>query len=333
MRRKRIGAALAGLFLLMLGTLWDFQRAVERRLSIAGDTVFEIAKGASLREIAGALAERGIIRRPLWFVALAYRRGEAGKLKYGEYLLKPAMEMGDLLALFVSGRVRQHALTIVEGWTTRQLLAALAAQPALDHQVSGKSPQEVWSALGYPAGSAEGRFFPDTYLFPKGFRDIDLLRRAVSRMDGVLDAEWRARAPGLPYTSAYEALILASIVEKETAKDHERPRVAGVFIRRLERRMRLQTDPTVIYGMGEHYSGNITLDHLRQDTPYNTYTREGLPPTPIAFPSAASLRAALHPDRGSSLYFVARGDGSHVFSDTLPEHDRAVATFQKKAHD
>lgn len=323
----------AGLMLWSVGLVWDFRRAAVGRLNIVDEEVFEIAKGDSLYRIADQLAARRIVRRPLWLIALAYWRGESGSLKYGEYLLKPGMGMSDLLQLFVSGKVRQHAFTIVEGWNSRQLLAALAAHPALGHRLSGKKPEEIMAAIGDPEGSAEGRFFPETYLFPKGFMDTALLRRACERMDRLLAEEWQNRQPGLPYATAYEALILASIVEKETAVNEERARVAGVFIRRLERKMRLQTDPTVIYGMGDAYTGNITRKDLMQDTPYNTYTRWGLPPTPIALPGAASLHAALNPARGNSLYFVARGDGSHVFSDTLLEHERAVAEFQKMNRD
>lgn len=312
---------------------WEFRRATNSHALNSREEIFEIAQGDSLRHIAAKLGEQGILDHPRWFIAMAYWRRESSKLKFGEYSLGPNMSLSELLNLFVSGRVRQHSFTIVDGWTIRQLLIALADQPALDHRLAGKMPEEVLSAIGCPSAPAEGRFFPDTYFFPKGSRDAELLRRAARRMDLFLESEWQGRQPGLPYANAYEALVLASIVEKETSRDDERARVAGVLVRRLGKKMRLQTDPTVIYGMGESYAGNITRKDLTRDTPYNTYTREGLPPTPISLPGAASLHAALHPDTGGSLYFVARGDGSHVFSSTLPDHIRAVVEFQKQHHD
>lgn len=331
--RRLLLWALAGSLVVLAAFGWAARRAGEERVSNAVDVVVEIEKGYSLSRIALRLQERGIIERPVWFMALAYWRRVADRIKFGEYLIAPGLSLRELLDLFVAGKVHQHQFTIIEGWNIRQVLTAISQQPVLDHRLSNKGPEEILRALGFPTGSAEGRFFPDTYYFPKNFPDTELLRRACERMNSVLDWEWKQRQSDLPLQSAYEALILASIIEKETARNDERARIAGVFVRRLEKRMRLQTDPTVIYGMGQLYSGNIARQDLLQDTPYNTYTRGGLPPTPIAMPGAASLHAALHPETGTSLYFVSRGDGSHVFSSTLAEHERAVTVYQRKQHD
>lgn len=332
-RRRWAWLTVAGVSLAVMAWIWEVRRVEQLVVRNAADEVFEITKGDGVRQIADRLHRRGIIEDPGRFVALAYWRREAGRLKFGEYLVRSGTLWGELLGQFVAGKEIQHAFAIIEGWTVRQVLASLAAHPSLDRRLSAERPEDILRALGYPDGSAEGRLFPDTYFFPKGFRDSDLLRRAIERMNSILDWEWRHRAPGLPLQTAYEALILASIVEKETARDDERARIAGVFVRRLQRNMRLQTDPTVIYGLGERYAGNLSRQDLLRDTPYNTYTRAGLPPTPIAMPSAASLRAAMHPEPGNSLYFVARGDGSHVFSNSLHEHERAVTEFQRQRHD
>lgn len=332
--RGLIGQRLAGALVLSAslvgGWLWmDFQGAVDSPLNITAPTVFEIGKGEGLASIARKLQAQGILDQPLWFQALAYTDGAHKRLKFGEYEIPPGTTPRGLLALLTSGKVRQHAITVVEGWTFNDFLAALATHPALSHPALGKPPQEVMTMLGAPGQPPEGQFFPDTYFVTKGTPDVEVLRRAHARMQTELDREWRERGR-VNLGSPYEALILASIVEKETARPEERPEIAGVFLRRLSIGMRLQTDPTVIYGLGARYDGNIRKDDLRRDTPYNTYTRSGLPPTPIALPGRASLHAALHPAEGTSLYFVARGDGSHVFSTTLGEHQRAVDQFQRR---
>ncbi|NJD08239.1 MAG: endolytic transglycosylase MltG [Methylococcaceae bacterium] len=313
-----------------IGWLWmDYQQAVEHPSENREAVSFEIPKGASLRAISAELRDRQIIAKPHWFILLAYLDGSATKLKYGEYEISPGLSMRSMLALFVSGKLRQHSLTLVEGWRFTQVLAALAAQPALQHSLDGRSPAEVMAALGAPGEDPEGRFFPDTYFFTKGTPDVDVLKRAYRKMQTVLDAEWLGRAAGGPLRSPYEALILASIIEKETARPDERPQIAGVFSRRLSKGMLLQTDPTVIYGLGTEFDGDIRKDDLQRDTPYNTYVRPGLPPTPIAMPGSAALHAALHPAEGDALYFVARGDGYHQFSSSLDDHNRAVEHYQK----
>jgi len=250
-------------------------------------------------------------------------------VRAGEYSVEPGTSPRTLLALFVNGAVVNHALTIVEGWTFRDLRRALAHEANLKHETSGRSDAEIMAALGDPDRHPEGWFFPDTYLFGKGARDLDVLRQAYDRMRKELDTAWAQRQPDLPFTTPYEALILASIVERETALPAERPRIAGVFVERLRRQMRLQTDPTVIYGLGEKFDGNLRRADLERDTPYNTYTRTGLPPTPIALPGSQSLLAAVQPENRGELFFVAtgRGDGSHEFTKTLEAHQAAVKQY------
>jgi len=316
------------------GWAWmEYRDAVDRPLDNRETVYFEITKGEGSAAIAEALKQRGLTQEPYWFRLLVYVNRAATKLKYGEYEIPPQTTMHQLLALFVAGKVRQHAITFVEGWRFQQVFDAISQHPALEHRLEGKTGVEIMAMLGVPEEHAEGRFYPDTYFFTKGTADIELLKRAYQKMQTVLESEWRGRAEGLPLANPYQALILASIVERETARADERPLIAGVFSRRLAQGMLLQTDPTVIYGMGEEFKGNIRKEDLMRDTPYNTYTRIGLPPTPIGMPGVESIHAALHPDAGASLYFVARGDGSHVFSNSLTEHQRAVAQFQKRNHE
>jgi UPF0755 protein len=317
-----------------LGWLWmDFQRFVEAPLPNQEVVIFEIDKGDSFDRIVARLSARNLIEKPLWFKLLGYSKRASTKIKFGEYEVPPGTTAPALLAKLVAGEVRQHALTFLEGWTFRQVMEELNRQPALSHRLLDKSSDEIMSLIGLPGEHPEGRFYPDTYFFTKGTSDIDMLQRAQRRMQSALDDEWRRRDPNLPLKTAYEALILASIVEKETGRADERRTIAGVFIRRLTRGMRLQTDPTVIYGLQERFTGDLKTEHLDASTPYNTYRNAGLPPTPIALPGIDSIRSVLHPDGGDSLYFVARGDGSHVFSATLEEHNRAVEIFQKGQHE
>ena len=290
--------------------------------------VYTLTPGTSLGALAQELAQRGVIRHPRFLVWLGRRAGYAARIQAGEYRLTPGMHPEDLLRMLVAGRVVQHSLTLVEGWTFREVRAAVKSDPVLHHELNGLSDAQIMKRLGHPGRKPEGLFYPDTYRFPRGTTDLAFLERAYRTMQHHLDKAWARRAKGLPLKSPYQALILASIVEKETAVPRERPRIAGVFIRRLERGMRLQADPTVIYGLGRAFDGDLHTRDLRHDTPYNTYTRGGLPPTPIAMPGGASIHAVLHPAAGDALYFVARGDGTHVFSRTLAEHDRAVRRYQ-----
>ncbi|MGB9430227.1 MAG: endolytic transglycosylase MltG [Gammaproteobacteria bacterium] len=292
----------------------------------------EVTPGAPLREVAAELHNQGALPQPLDLVWLARLRGDADAIRAGEYLVEPGTSVAGLLNQLKSGKVVMHSLTLVEGWTFAQMLAAVENDAALRHTLKGLSDAAIMDKLSHSAQSPEGQFYPNTYQFPKDTSDTAFLKRAYRVMQEHLAAAWRARAPDLPYKSPYEALILASIVEKETAQSKERGEIAGVYVRRLQKGMRLQSDPTVIYGLGSTYIGRITYKDLRTDTPYNTYTRNGLPPTPICMPGLPSIEAALHPAPGNALYFVARGDGTHQFSATLAEQNAAVQKYQIDHH-
>jgi UPF0755 protein len=295
-------------------------------------TTFEVPRGAHLRSVATALHERGLLDQPdVWIVWSRLMRRDS-TLKAGEYELTPGLTPKALLTLLSSGQVLLHSITFIEGSTFADVRNALVANEAVRNEYRDRSDSEIMRALGEPDLHPEGEFFPDTYRFPRGTSDLEILKIAHRRMQDELQKAWDKRAADLPLASPYEALILASIVEKETALESERAQIAGVFVERLRRGMRLQTDPTVIYGMGLTYDGNIRRVDLSRDTPYNTYTRPGLPPTPIAMPSLESLQAAVQPDRSGALFFVATGagDGSHYFSKTLEEHNLAVKRYLRE---
>jgi len=290
-----------------------------------------IERGDGFATALGRLRAAGIdAGHDLEWRLLAQQMDAAGRLKVGEYALAPELTPRELLQRMRDGRVIQYRVTLVEGWNFRQLRAALAAAEPLRHETGGMDDAALMAALGHPGQHPEGRFLPETYLYQRGDSDLDILRRAHAAMEQALAQAWEARAPDLPLHSPDEALVLASIVEKETGLAAERPQIAGVFARRLKKGMLLQTDPTVIYGLGSAYDGNIRKRDLVADTPYNTYTRAGLPPTPIAMPGRAALQAAVDPAAGEALYFVARNDGSHVFSATYPEHNAAVDCYQRR---
>jgi UPF0755 protein len=317
---------------LAAGWVWSEYRTFrESRLPVPdGGLVYNLPPGGSAASVARDLAARGVVAHPLYLRFLARQEGLARRLEAGEYLIPAGLTPVELLRLLGSGHVMQHPITLVEGWTFAQTLAALEGVDTIRHTLEGVAPDAIMVRLGRPGEHPEGRFLPDTYLFPRGATDLQVLARAMHAMDRELARAWAGRAPHLPLATPYQALILASIVEKETARADERPQIAGVFIRRLRRHMRLQTDPTVIYGLGPDFDGNLRKADLQRDTPYNSYTRAGLPPTPIAMPGRESIHAVLHPDSGNSLYFVAKGDGSHHFSATLDEHNRAVRKYQLK---
>lgn len=323
-----IGLFAAGAVVVWLWT--DYQRFLAEPMNIPEQGVdYRVERGTGFGQVAYDLQRREIITEPIYLRLLGRERGDADRIKAGEYALTPGMTPVDLLDLLISGDVIEYSLTLVEGWTFREALDAVRASDDLVQTLSAEaSGEEVMSAIGHPGKHPEGRFFPDTYLFPGETTDVQFLKRAYDRMEKVLEEEWSARSEGLPLENAEEALILASIIEKETGKPEERAQVAGVFIRRLNKGMLLQTDPTVIYGMGESFDGNIRRSDLKRDTPYNTYTRPGLTPTPIALPGREAIHAALHPADGNALYFVATGDGGHYFSATLAEHNRAVRRYQ-----
>jgi UPF0755 protein len=285
---------------------------------------------SSLRSVALQLNRGGVPVEPELFIAMTRLLGLQSELKSGNYEFKTGITPYEVLQKIARGDVNEYVATIIEGWTFRHMRAELDSNPALKHDTAGMSDADLMSAIGAPEatiGNGEGLFFPDTYLFDKGTSDLDIYRRAYRLMRVRLDEAWLARAPNLPYKTPYDALTMASIIEKETGKPSDRPLVAAVFANRLRAGMPLQTDPSVIYGMGDNYAGHIRKKDLQTDTPYNTYTRMGLPPTPISLPSVASLQAALNPAPSTALYFVSRGDGSSIFSDTLGEHNKAVDKY------
>ena len=292
----------------------------------------DLKPGSSIRTLSKQLQSHNLLEHPDYFLAWGRLTGKATRLQAGEYIFMPGQALSELIDDMVNGRVRQYSLTLVEGWTFREFLDALAANDAIEHTLKDASYEEIMTALGFEGEHPEGRFFPDTYFIHNNTRDTALLQRAYQQMDMHLNMLWQERDDGLPLKTPYEALILASIVEKESAVAEERPVIAGVFINRLRKGMRLQTDPTVIYGLGDAYDGDIRFRDLRTDTPYNTYTRKGLTPTPIAMPGLGALKAVMHPAETESLYFVATGDGSgrHVFSSNLEDHEKAVDKYQRK---
>jgi len=291
---------------------------------------FTIESGSNIKMIAQQLSLEEIIDDPWLFILLAKIKGVEKSVRAGEYRLQQAQSPSDLLELFTRGQPILYSFTVIEGWAFRQMISEMQHHPFIVNTLKGKSDAEIMAALGYQGRHPEGLFFPDTYSFPKGTSDIEFLQRAYHLMQKHLQREWDDRAKNLPITSSYDALILASIIEKETGVAYERPLIASVFTQRLEKNMRLQTDPTVIYGLGEGFDGNIRFRDLKKDTPYNTYLHKGLTPTPIALPGLDSIRAALHPADSKALFFVAKGDGTHYFSNTLEEHNKAVRKFQLK---
>lgn len=294
----------------------------------AGARTFNVDPGRSLRAVSEQFAQAGLISDRWSFFVFARAMGDAGHVKAGSYEVGPQIAPYRLLEKIVRGEFAQAELRFIEGWTFAQLRSALDAHPALRHDSSALSNAEILQRLGIDKASPEGLFFPDTYIFAVASSDLTLLKQAYARMQSKLQTLWEQRAAGLPLGTPYDALILASIVEKETGRNDEREMVAAVFINRLKRGMRLQTDPTVIYGLGSEFDGNLRRRDLQADNVYNTYTRYGLPPTPIAMPGEAAIRASLNPAQSQALYFVARGDGSHQFSPNLVEHNRAVNKYQ-----
>lgn len=317
-----------GLMLLSGAFFYGYQ-TLHRPMPHAVEMTIDVPKGSSLSRVLLDLKQRGLIKHAL--PARLYARHEGKTAIYaGEYLLEPGITQLELLRKLNLGQVTQYRVTLVEGWTFARALEAIRGAEKILVSPETESVEAAVRALQLPAPNPEGWLFPDTYVYKSGTQDSDIVRQAFQRMKKVLAEEWQGRAERLPYDSPEEALTMASIVERETGVPSERGEIAGVFVRRLKRGMRLQTDPTVIYGMGERYRGNITYRDLREATPYNTYVIKGLPPTPIALPGREAIYAALNPKEGESLYFVARGDGSHKFSATLAEHNRAVREYQLK---
>lgn len=296
-------------------------------LPVAEPVVIMITPGQSLRSIATRLADDGLLPWPQLFTTWARWEGHDRLLKTGEYELTPGLTPVSLMALLMSGRNVQYPVTLIEGWTVRQALAHLWQQDTVVPTLQGKTDAELLALLASPLPALEGTLFPDTYFHTRGTTDEAIVRRAHQRLMAVLESEWQSRAEGLPYDSSWHALIMASIIERESGYQAEKADIAGVFVRRLQRGMRLQSDPTIIYGLGDAYTGVIRRVDIDTTTPWNTYRIDGFPPTPIALTGRDSIHAALNPREGTALYFVSRGDGSHQFSDTLQEHNAAVRQY------
>ena len=332
---KRAILAIVALLLVagLAAGLWfwrDYTTFADAPLGLgAKERVLDVPLGTPFNRIVRDLRRRGLTEAPLpYWRLLAWQMGVADGLHAGEYAVDQGLTPRQVLARRASGEVIQHRVTIIEGSTFRENRAVLAREDALEQRAAAMSDADLMAAIGAPGVHPEGRFLPETYAYTKGMQDLEVLRRAYGAMQKALAEAWASRVPDLPLDTPDEMLVLASIVEKETGRADERERIAGVFTRRLKIGMRLQTDPTVIYGVGPTFDGNLTRVHLTTDTPYNTYTRGGLPPTPIAAPGRAALRAVAKPAEGEALYFVARGDGSHEFSATLAQHNAAVARWQ-----
>lgn len=316
------------LLCLVLAIAWMLYFA-NSSIQLSGETEsFDIEAGSRFRGVTHQLAQQNIIQDPVSFEVLARVLGVASDVKAGIYEVRSGITPLELLDMMTSGSTTQASITFIEGWTFAQMREELNASEKVKHMTMSETDQQILKEIGAKENMPEGLFFPDTYFFTPNTSDRDILKRAYSTMQIKVKNAWETKANGLPYTTPYEALIMASIVEKETGRAVERPQIAGVFINRLKIGMRLQTDPTVIYGLGERFDGNIHKKDLLNDTVYNTYTRDGLPPTPIAMPSLGAINAALHPAQTKALYFVGKGDGTHHFSASLTEHNNAVIKYQ-----
>ncbi len=325
---KLILVTFAGLILLVGSAGVYVARWNDAPVALTEPVVVTFDPGEAFSSFAARLSAAGYLAHPRLWSQMARLRGLARQAQAGEYELRPGDTPEQILQRIVSGDVVTYEVQLLEGWTVTQALLALQADEVLEHELAGANATTLLEALGLPGGHAEGLFFPDTYQFVRGSSDRDILRRAYARMQTILEAEWDQRASGLPYRTPYESLIVASLIEKETGRDEDREHISQVFVSRLNANMRLQTDPAVIYGLGERFDGNLTRAHLRESTPYNTYVIRGLPPTPIALPGGKSIDAALHPGPGDYLYFVSRGDGSSEFSRSHAEHLAAVRKYQ-----
>ena len=306
----------------------DYKKFIETPLNIKVPFIFEIEPGITFRDLNKKLKSYNVLDNHYYLELYVRYSGYAKKIQSGEYRLTPGLRPPEIINIFISGDVVQHSITLLEGWRVDEMLTEVSSNNILKKSLKNHSAKTLLSALGITGSNAEGLFFPDTYYFTNGTTDIELLRRAYQRRQSILKQEWEQRDSGLPYKNAYDALIMASIIEKETALAAERSLIAGVFVRRLQKKMKLQTDPTVVYAMGDQYNGNIKKKDLNIDSPYNTYRYHGLPPSPIALAGQEAIYASLHPELDETLYFVAKKDGSHYFSKTLEEHNRAVKKYQ-----
>lgn len=330
MRRWLKPAALAMGVILVVAAALCVRYALHDLPLRASPLQFSISPGSSLRSVSQQMVEAGVLKSALPFEILTRVFGDPRNIKAGNYEVENGLTPLELINKLTRGHAAALAITFVEGWTFRQMRKAIDDHPGLTHESQPLSDSEILQRLNVSYASPEGVFFPDTFHFSHGVSDLNILRRSHQLMQKHLVAQWKQRAPDLPLANPYEALILASIIEKETGKAIERSLISAVFVNRLKLGMKLQTDPTVIYGLGELFDGNLRKIDLISDGPYNTYTRGGMPPTPIAMPGLASLKAALNPAQSDALYFVARGDGSSQFSRNLEDHDRAVTTYQRQ---
>ena len=305
---------------------WQFLQHLKAPLALQAPYVLTVANGSNFTRIVRQLQQDGVLDNSDLLYYVRYQQ-LANQIRAGEYELVAGMTPMTLLQLLLDGKVIEYQVRLGEGWTLHEALLAIQSHPAIAKTLEAEDTAALQAAFNYDR-YPEGLIFPETYNFTRGTTDLVILQRARAMMDSLLAAAWAERDAGLPYQSPYEALIMASIIEKETGQRGEQAEISGVFVRRLQKGMKLQTDPTVIYGLGTGFDGNLTRNHLQSDTPYNSYTREGLPPTPIALPSRSAILAAVHPAEGTALYFVAKGDGTHYFSTTLEEHNAAVRQYQ-----
>ncbi len=320
------------LFLMFLAMLFvlQFKQSMDAPIMLSQQSVIvEIPTGLSLRQLTQDLSAKGIITHPKYFIMLARIKNLSKTMQAGEYEFELGITPRGILSNIATGKVRQHRVTFIAGWTFNKIMQTLNKQTTIKHRLHGLPAKTIMSRLGHPNVSPEGVFFPDTYSFARGTQDIVILQKAYDRMQTELGVAWKARSKQLPYHTSYEALIVASLLEKETAIAKERRLIAGIIKNRLQRHMPLQMDPTVIYGLGPSYKGKLTTRDLQQQGPYNTYTKKGLPPTPIAIPSKDAIEAALNPLPNHYLFFVAKGDGHHQFSRTLAQHNKAVKNYKQ----
>jgi len=330
-RSNKLFVAGAIFALLLSAVIIDVAITMNKSLSLEKSMLIDLERGSSIKTLANDLKKKGLIKNTAYLRIWAGLKGITNKLKAGEYRIDSGTSLSGLLENMAGGKVEQYKLTLVEGWTFKEVMDEVNRHPQIVHTLSELPPEKIMGRLGYDEAHPEGRFYPDTYFIHKNTLDTEFLKRSFDKMSKLLETEWQHRDEDLPLKNAYQALTLASIVEKESAIAEERSKIAGVFINRLRKKMRLQTDPTVIYGIGDAYKGDIRFRDLRKDTPYNTYTRHGLPPTPIAMPGLAAIKAVMHPAKVDALYFVAYGDGTgrHHFSNNLHEHEKAVDQYQK----